>query len=204
MMMAGWDVLADDSSLEKTVGALTANGIEVYVVNDRKEALSKIIYLIPQGSEVMEGSSTSMNEIGATKEIEESGKYRALRKEIQAISDPLKREEARKRASAPAYGMGSVHAITQDGKLVVASATGSQLGIYVYGAANLVLVAGTQKIVKDVDAAFARIREYIFPLEDARMKKAYGVGSRINKMLIINKENPGRIKLILVKEKLGF
>jgi hypothetical protein len=47
-----------------------------------------------------------------------------------------------------------------------------------------------------------RLREYAFPLEDARALKAYGVHSGINKMLVINREvNPGRITMIIVKEK---
>jgi hypothetical protein len=116
----------------------------------------------------------------------------------------VKRAEARRDATASDYGTGSVHAITEDGQMFVASATGSQIGFYSYGARKVVLVAGTQKIVKDMSSALNRIYEYVLPLENARADKAYNGTSSVNKLLIINKEMPGRISLVLVKEKLGF
>ena len=101
--------------------------------------------------------------------------------------------------------LGSVHAVTETGSLVAASASGSQLGPYASGAAKVILVAGTQKIVSDVEEAFRRIDEYVFPLEDARAQAAYGVNSGVNKVLIINKEwMPGRTTVVLVGEVLGF
>lgn len=108
-------------------------------------------------------------------------------------------------SSVAEYDVGSVNAVTEDGKLVVASATGSQLAPIAAGAANVILVVGTQKIVKNLDEAFRRIEEHSLPLESEQLKKLYGVPSSINKILIISKEAiPNRIKLIFVKEKLGF
>jgi hypothetical protein len=78
------------------------------------------------------------------------------------------------------------------------------LPVYSFGATNLIWVVGTQKIVKNLDDAFKRIREHTLPLEIERMKKAYNMGSNINKILIFENERPGRIKLIFVKEILGF
>ncbi len=102
--------------------------------------------------------------------------------------------------------VGSVHAVTENGQVVVASNTGSQLPAYAYGSQNVIWVVGTQKIVSDLDAAFNRINEYVLPLEADRARKAYGVeGSNVSKLLILNKEiNPNRIKLIFVNENLGF
>jgi hypothetical protein len=89
--------------------------------------------------------------------------------------------------------------------VAVASASGSQLAPYVYGAGNVIWVVGTQKLVKDLDEAIDRIERYTFPLENERAKKTYGQGSMISKLLIVNREfQPGRITMVLVKENLGF
>ena len=66
-------------------------------------------------------------------------------------------------------------------------------------------MVGSQKIVPDRDAAFRRIYEYSYPREDARAQEAYGIGSGVNKVLIVNSEIiPDRITVILVKQELGF
>lgn len=201
----GWDQLADDAVVERTAEALRKRGMEVTVVNSSEEAKKKVLELIPEGAEVGAGSSATLNEIGVTKEIDESGRYDSVRKRIMAITDEKERAEARRKNLGPRYGLGSVQAITQEGQLVSASATGSQLSLYVFGAEKLILVAGTQKIVKNIDDAFRRINEYVLQLESERMRKLYGApGSSVNKILIIEKERPGRIHLFLVKQKLGF
>lgn len=205
-MQNNWEKLADDSVVEKTAQALSKRGFEVSVVNTGEEAKKRVLELIPEGSEVGSGSSATVNEIGVTEIIEESGKYVSLRKKIREISDDKQRAEARRKMLGSRFGIGSVQAITEDGQLVAASATGSQLALYVYGVEKLVLVAGTNKIVKDLDSAYRRIYEYALPLESERLNKAYGTtrGSSVNKILIIERDWPGRINLILVKQKLGF
>ena len=112
--------------------------------------------------------------------------------------------EMRKLGSAPDYVVGSVHAVTEEGALLIASFSGSQLGPYASGAGQVILVVGTQKIVPDLETGLRRIREYSYPLEDARAREAYGMGSAINKTLIIEGDFPGRISVVLVKEQLGF
>ncbi len=95
--------------------------------------------------------------------------------------------------------------MTQTGQVLIASNTGSQLSPYAYGARHVVWVVGTQKIVKDFAEGLQRINEYSLPLENERAQQAYGKGSNVSKILIVNKEvQPGRITIILVKEKLGF
>ncbi len=114
--------------------------------------------------------------------------------------------EMQKLGAAPEWAVGSVHAVTQEGHVVIASNTGSQLPGYAYGSQHVVWIVGTQKIVENLDGAMKRIYDYVLPLESDRAHKAYGVdGSNVSKMLIVNKEvNPQRITLIFVNEKLGF
>ncbi len=108
-------------------------------------------------------------------------------------------------AASPDYVVGSVHALTEGGSLLIASASGSQLGPLVSGAGQVILVIGAQKIVPDVAAGLRRIYEYCYPLEDARARQAYGVPSGVNNILIINKAvTPGRVTAIIVNERLGF
>ncbi len=203
--MTDWTKLAKHEIVEKTANALKEIGIEVFIVNNREEAKKKVLELIPEGSEVMDVSSTTLDEIGLSKEIQESGRYVSVKKKIMSINQTEQRHAMRKMSSIAEYVIGSVHAVTQEGQVVIASNSGSQLAPYVFGASNVIWVVGTQKIVKNLDQAFKRIKEHSFVLEDARMRKLYGIGSGISKILIFQKEiMPNRIKLIFVKEKLGF
>ena len=103
----------------------------------------------------------------------------------------------------PEFALGSVHAITRDGTLVIASALGSQLAAYAWGAANVIFVVGAQKLVPDLDAAHERIYEHSFKLEDARALEAYGKNSRVGKILEIHQEDPGRIHVVLIRAASG-
>jgi hypothetical protein len=93
--------------------------------------------------------------------------------------------------------------VTEDGRLLVAAASGSQIGPMASGAGRVIVVAGAQKIVPDLTTAYRRLEEYSYPLEDIRAQQAYGMHSAINKMLVINGDFPGRTTVILVREALG-
>lgn len=201
-----WTKLADDNTIERTVDALRAKGIEVTIVEKGEDARKLALELIPKKAEVMNVTSMTLTEIGLAKDIEESGEYESVRKRIASIDDKEKREHARKASLSPEYVIGSVHAVTEDGQIMIVSATGSQIALYVFGAGKVIWVVGTQKIVKDRDDAFKRIYEHSLPLESERINKAYNTtaGSSVSKILIVERDRPGRTKLIFVKEKLGF
>ncbi len=202
--MDKWEKLASDESIEKTAAALKSNGMEVFVTNTGEEAKKKLFEILPQGAEVMNMTSATLEALGIAKEILESGKFNSVRKKLMAMDRSTQGSEMRKLGAAPEWAVGSVHAVTEDGKVLVASATGSQLSAYAYGAGRVILVVGTNKIVKNMDEGIRRIYEHTLPLEDARARKAYGMGSKVAKLLVFNSEAPGRITLIMVKEKLGF
>ncbi len=200
-----WDMLADDAVIEKITKALEANGIKVIVAEDGKEAKDKALSLIEKGSTVMTATSTTAQQIGLDSAIDESKDFVSLRKKIMELPQSDQRSQARRINSAPDYVVGSVHAVTEDGKAVIASNSGSQLAPYAFSASKVIWVVGTQKIVKNLDEAMKRIEEYTFKLEDERLMQAYGIHSGIRKLLIINSEvMPERITMILVKENLGF
>jgi hypothetical protein len=128
-----------------------------------------------------------------------------VRGDFERLAKEGKSKESRRLGAAPDYIVGSVHAVTEDGQAVISSATGSQLAGYASGAEHVIWVVGAQKIVPTLEEAFKRIQEYTFPLEDARARKAYGMGSGINKILIVAREfKPKRISMVIVKEVLGF
>jgi L-lactate utilization protein LutC len=205
--MKKWDRLADEKTIENTVAALKANGIDAQVVENRQEAKRKVLELIPESSEAMTMTSVTLDTIGLSEEINKAdSRFRPVRDKLYAMDRNTQVQEMNRLGAAPEFAVGSVHAVTEDGHVLIASNTGSQLPAYSFGALHVIWVVGTQKIVKNTDEGIKRIYEHSLPLESERAKKAYGVpGSAVNKILIINNEiQPGRIKLILVKEKLGF
>ncbi len=205
-MAEKWNGLPDGKSLQKTVEAARQRGFEVIVAENGKEALEKIKSIIPKGAEVMSGTSTTLSQIGYDDYLK-SGKHgwKDMHQEIGGESDGQKRADLRRKAAASEYFLGSVNAISQNGELVAVDASGSRVTSYPFAAKNVVLVAGANKITKSLEHAMKRVREYVYPLEDERAKKVYGAGSSTAKWVIIEREfAPGRIKLILVKEKLGF
>lgn len=204
--MDQWNKLASESSITKTVEALEGNGFEAVVVENSQQAKEKVLELLPKGVQVMTMSSVTLDSIGLPKVINKSGDYDALRPKLMSMDRKTQGVEMNQLAGVPQWGIGSVHAVTENGEVLVASNTGSQLGAYAFGAEHIIWVVGTQKIVKNLEAGLKRIYQYSLPLESERAKKAYGVsGSAVNKILIIKKEvQPGRITMILVKENLGF
>lgn len=201
-----WDKVANDAAIAKTVAALAANGIEAMVVAGVPEAKKKVLELVPVGAEVMTMTSVTLDTIGVTEIINESGKYDSVKKQLMGMNRETQALEMQKLGAAPEYALGSVHAVTEDGKVVVVSNTGSQLPAYAYGSMHVIWVVGAQKIVKDIDEAMERVYEHVLPLESERAHKAYGVeGSNVSKILIVTREvNPARIKMVIVREALGF
>jgi len=197
--------LASDTQIERTMKALEANGIRTLVVANKEEARSKLLELLPPGAEVFLGSSVTVSELGVAQDIDNSGRYDSVRVKLAKMDRSTQGREMIKMGAIPEYIVGSVHAVTETGSVIIASNTGSQLAPYAASAAHVIWVVGAQKIVPTLEEGFKRIEEYSLPLEDRRAMQAYGMHSSINKLLIVHREiMPGRTVMILVKEKLGF
>jgi L-lactate utilization protein LutC len=202
-----YNSLASTQTVEKTKKALEEHGISVYVAKDNEDAKQKIYSLLPEGSEVMTASSITLETLGITKTINESGKYNSVKAKLMKLNRETDARQMQKLGAAPEYIIGSVHAVTENGQIIVASNTGSQLPGYSYGSAHVIWVVSTKKIVKDIESGFERINKHIVPLEDVHMKQLYGSqsGTNLRKILIFNSEsNPNRITLVFVPEDLGF
>lgn len=161
--------------------------------------------MIPAGAEVHSGKSKTLQDVGLYEELVGSGRYDAIRTRTLAMDRQTQAREIRKLVSAPDFMLGSVAAVTEDGALVAASATGSQLSAYAADAGRLILVVGSQKIVPDLDAAMRRIREVVFPWENAQVRETLGVDTVLEKVLIIYGEwRAGRTTVVLVREPVGI
>ena len=196
--------VASDQLLERVAAALRTHNIETIVVDTGAEARDLVLGLIPEGAEVHSGKSKTLEDIGLYAAIAESGRYDALRPRMVKMDRATQGREIRKLVAAPDFMLGSVAAITEDGTLVAASATGSQLGPYSAGAGRLILIVGSQKIVPDLDAALRRIKVVVFPWENAQVRERLGVDTVLEKILLIYGEwLAGRTTVVLVREPVG-
>jgi hypothetical protein len=190
--------------LERVAEKLRSNNIEAIVVDTRDEARDLVIGMVPEGAEVHSGKSKTIEDLGLFKVFMESGKYDAIRPKLYAMDRATQGREMRKLGAVPDYELGSVAAITEDGALVVASATGNQTAAYAGGAGRVILVVGSQKLVKDLDAALDRIREVVFPYENEQVRARLGVDTKLEKLLVMYGEwVEGRTTVVLVREPVG-
>jgi hypothetical protein len=199
--------VASTERMERAAAALRKSGFEVSFAANGAEAKQRALSLIPTGAEVFTMTSMTTEAIGLKKEIDESGKYDSVRAKFAKLHPERDKAVKRRLGSAPEWTVGSVHAVTETGEVLIASQTGSQLPAYAYGAEKVIWVVGGQKIVADREEGMKRIYEYVLPLESVRANQAYNIttGSAVNKLLILNKEiQKGRITIILVNETLGF
>jgi len=191
--------------IERVAAALRSHNIETIVVDSAEDAREVVLGMIPEGAEVHSGKSKTLEDVGLFAELVESGHYDALRPRYFAMDRKTQGREIRKLTAAPDYMIGSVAAVTEDGTLVAASATGSQLGAYVSGAGRLILVVGSQKIVSGLDVALRRINEVVFPYENAQVREKLGVDTALEKVLLLYGEwRPGRTTVVLVREPVGI
>jgi LUD domain len=191
--------------LERVASVLRSHNIDATIVDTADEARAEVLALVPEGAQVHSGKSKTLEDVGLYAELMESGRYDALRPKLFAMDRATQGAEMRRLIAAPDFMVGSVAALTEDGALVAASATGSQLGPYAGTAGRLILVVGSQKIVPDFDAALRRIREVVFPWENAQVQARLGVDTVLEKILIIYGEwAAGRTTVVLVREPVGI
>jgi hypothetical protein len=196
--------LPDEDNLQATVVALEEHGFSVEVVGDLDAARAAVLTRIPEGSSVMTNTSVTLAETGIADAINDGGRWESARNRMFALDFATQAQEMKAIGGQPDYALGSVHAITAGGTLVIASASGSQLASYAWGAANVIFAVGVQKLVPTLEAAHQRIYTHSLPLEDARAQAAYGQHSQVGKILEIHQELPGRIHIVLIRQQVGF
>jgi len=202
---AAYATPASRAELDALAERLRERNFEVLIVETAAEARQAILDRIPDGITIHSGKSKTLDDLSITQVLMDSDRYDFLRKRLFKMDRQTQAREIRQLGAAPDLMLGSVNAVTKDGQLVVSSATGSQLGPLASGAGRLILVIGAQKIVADLDAAFARIRDYVQPYEDQRLREQVGIGTMLARILILERDfRPGRTTIVLVREPVGM
>ncbi len=203
-----FNTLASEEVVKTTMESLKSRGFSAEFVATKEKALLRLRELLPLKAELMTGGSTTLEQIGFT-DLLKSGQHpwNNFKDILLAETIPSKQMELRKKSTTVDYFLASVHAVAQTGEIVIASASGSQIPSDAFSSQNVIWVVGTQKITPDLGTALRRVREYVVPLENERMKKAGMHGTVLAKLLIIEKEPAfmGRkVTLLFVNEVLGF
>jgi L-lactate utilization protein LutC len=196
---------ASEQRLTAVADALTASGFAVEILDDVTAARARIQELIPAGASVLTAASETLRLSGIDADLNESGRYQAVRPQTLAMDRVTDAKEIRRLRAVPDFVVGSVNAVTEAGSLVAASGSGSQLPAYSGGAGHRIWVVGAQKVVPDLAAATRRIEEHCLPLESERTRGIYGVPSAISRLLVLNAEPfPGQATVLLLREAIGF
>lgn len=195
---------ATEARLERLAENLRSRNFEVVIVQDGEEARAEVLKRIPDGASVHSGKSKTLEDAGVFQELMENERYDFIRRRTLKMDRQTQGAEIRRLGSAPDIMIGSAHAVTDDGQVIIVSASGSQIGPIASGAGKLILVLGSQKIVPDLTAAFRRIEQHVFPYEDARLREQLGIGTKITRTLILESDfMPGRTTVILVRDPIG-
>ncbi len=197
---------------------LARRGIDLAYCADGAAAVAFLLSRIPAGATVMNGGSTTLEQIGFLEALK-NGPYDWLRPRVKAVDDPEERTRARRRATIADYFVGGINAITEAGEIVNADGSGNRIAAYAFGAGRLLLVAGVNKIVPDIGAAFERLRNHA-AVEECRHLGAStpcaltgrcdnaacrGPDRQCGKVLVIENERiPGRICVVMVGAALGY
>ena len=206
--MTNFDIFttpASEETLQRVAAKLHERNIEGIIVDNGDDARKLVLERLPKGAEVHSGKSKTLKDAGIADLILDPNQYDALRPRYMMMDRQTQAREIRKLIAAPDFMLGSVNAVTEDGILVTASATASQLGPYANTAGKVILVVGSQKIVPDLETALRRVREYVLPWEDDQVRKMIPSGSFVGKILIVEREwVAGRMVVILVREPIGI
>lgn len=201
----GYMEQASDTKIEQVAEKIRERNIEVVIVKNGEEARQIVLERIPAGAEVHTGKSKTLKDAGIFDALQEPEKYDWLRTKFMKMDRKTQGREIRKLIAAPDFMLGSVQALTEDGILVISSATASQIGPYANTAGKVILMVGSQKIVPDLETAFQRMREHVQPWEEAQTRAAANMGTFVGKILIIEREwIKERTTVILVREPIGI
>ncbi len=201
----GFAKAASEETIQRTAESLRKRGFTVDVVSSPEEARSLVRTMLPQDKTIFTATSETVRLSGLDEDINgPQSPFKSIRIELNKLDPKTSFRERVKMGAVPDVVVGSVHAITEDGHVLVASASGSQLGPYAATAEKVIWIVGSQKIVPDLNAGLRRLQMYSYPLEDIRAREKYNMPSMLAKTLIFNGERPGRVTIVLVRSPIGF
>jgi len=147
--------------------ALKANGFKAVYVDNSREALDKVMALIPKEAKVGIGGSVTVREIGLVEVLEKQGHtiFAHWGKSLE-LKEKL---EMRKKALTSDVYLTSSNAITLKGQLLNIDGTGNRVAAMIFGPKKVIIIAGANKLVDTLDDAFARIRNITSPFNAKRL-----------------------------------
>jgi hypothetical protein len=213
---------ARDEGMPRAVAGLKhelgRRNIDLVYCADGAAAVAYLLSRLPARATVMNGGSTTLEQIGFLEALKD-GPYDWLRPRVKAVNDPEERTRARRRATIADYFVGGINAITEAGEIVNADGSGNRISAYAFGAGRLFLVAGVNKIVPDIGAAFERLRN-VAAVQECRQLgmntpcartgrcdngACRGPDRQCGKVLVIENEKiPGRICVVMIGAALGY
>lgn len=203
-----------ENQAKSIIHKLEARKMEGYYCANKEEAGKKILELIGKDKKVVTyGGSASLDEIGIKEAVEQAG-HDLLRRE--AYTTPEEKEECYAKQTAADVYMMSTNAITLEGELVNIDGAGNRVACLIFGPKEVIIVAGMNKVVTDVEAGITRTRNFAAPPNTVRLNcdTPCAVTGQCGDCLketiccqvVVTRASkiPGRIKVVLVGEELGF
>ena len=213
--MEKWEQWFREKQVERTINALKKNNFEAFYVSDSRAAFEEVMKRIPDGATVGIGGSITLVQIGLMDALKDR-KVQIINPFQQARSDEERLELIRKSFSADVL-LSSTNAVTEDGKLFNVDASGNRVGAMFIGPKKVIVISGVNKIVKNIDAAEKKLKEWTAPQNAKRLKRKTpcvetGVcgdcssPDRICNIYVTLAKKPSRIDVlvVLVGENLGI
>jgi L-lactate utilization protein LutB len=198
----------------KVADALKKRGFEAYYVSDKAAAVQKILELIPKEHSISWGGCMTMDQLELKDKLASKG-YTLIDRDT--AKTPEEREVIMHQALNCGSFIMSSNAITEDGQLFNIDGKGNRVAALCYGPQNIIVIAGMNKVVQNMNAAYSRVRGYAAPANAQRFDldtpcKKIGEcadclsGSTICAQFVTTRicKPQGRIKVILIGEELGI
>lgn len=206
--------IRNEKAAGKVIKNLARRNIEAFYCPTSREAVDKLLEMIPQGSSVTWGGSMSIRDIGIPAALADAGKYEVYDRD--KAPDRAAATEIYLKAFSCDYYLSSANAITEDGVIVNIDGTGNRVAAITFGPRNVIFVIGMNKLTQNVDAALARARSLVAPVNTARFDiqtpcKLDGVCHNClsddcicNYIHYLRHSPKGKHKVILVGESIGY
>lgn len=204
-----------EKQVERTIKNLNSHNMEGYYVNNREQLFQKLKEFIVEGSIVGVGDSMTLFETNII-DFLRNGSFNFLDKYEEKLTKDEKREIYIKNFSADTF-ICSTNAITESGELYNIDGNGSRVAPMIYGPKQVIIITGINKIVKNLEEAEIRVRQYAAPVDAKRLNKdtpctklGYCIDCKspnriCNDFVVIKGQFiKGRIKVIIVGEALGY
>jgi hypothetical protein len=193
---------------------LAKRQMEGFYCPDRKSALEKALSLMPDGASVAWGGSMTLSETGLMDAVK-SGPYQIIDRD--SARTPEERRALYGQICCADFFLMSTNAITLDGELVNVDNSSSRVAFLLFGPQQVIILAGMNKLVTDVASGIDRARNIAAPPNAVRLNRktpcaatgrcgdCYTPESICCQTVITRRSaTPGRIKVILVGEELGY